>query len=75
MTRILIVEDEPRIAAFVSRGLESAGYETTVIEDGAHQLADALGLRFAGERRRAERALDVTHRLDGVATTIKTNQA
>ena len=27
MTTILIVEDEPRIAAFVSRGLESAGYD------------------------------------------------
>ena len=42
MTRILIVEDEPRIAAFVSRGLESAGYETTVIEDGAEALEAAL---------------------------------
>ncbi len=26
MTTILLIEDEPRIAAFVSRGLESAGY-------------------------------------------------
>lgn len=42
MTRILIVEDEPRIAAFVSRGLESAGYETTVIDDGAEALEAAL---------------------------------
>ena len=42
MTRILIVEDEPRIAAFVSRGLEAAGYETTVIEDGAEALEAAL---------------------------------
>ncbi|WP_194411174.1 response regulator transcription factor [Microbacterium cremeum] len=42
MTRILIVEDEPRIAAFVSRGLESAGYETIVIEDGAEALEAAL---------------------------------
>jgi two-component system copper resistance phosphate regulon response regulator CusR len=39
MTRILIVEDEPQIASFVSRGLMAAGYETTVIEDGAEALA------------------------------------
>lgn len=42
MTRILIVEDEPRIASFVSRGLEAAGYETIVIDDGAEALAAAL---------------------------------
>jgi len=42
MTRILIIEDEPRIAAFVSRGLESAGYETEIIEDGGEGLAAAL---------------------------------
>ena len=38
MTRILIVEDEPRIAAFVSRGLESAGYETAADESGDPRL-------------------------------------
>lgn len=42
MTRILIVEDEPRIAAFVSRGLEAAGYVTTISEDGAEALERAL---------------------------------
>ncbi|HEY9306861.1 MAG TPA: response regulator transcription factor [Microbacterium sp.] len=42
MTRILIVEDEPRIAAFVSRGLEAAGYETLVVEDGPEGLEAAL---------------------------------
>ncbi len=42
MTKILIVEDEPRIASFVSRGLEAAGYETVRIEDGAEGLAAAL---------------------------------
>ncbi|MBW9110829.1 response regulator transcription factor [Microbacterium ureisolvens] len=42
MTRILIVEDEPRIAAFVSRGLEAAGYETLVVEDGPEGLESAL---------------------------------
>lgn len=38
MTRILIVEDEPRIAAFVSRGLEAAGYSTAISDDGAEAL-------------------------------------
>ncbi len=42
MTRILIIEDEPRIAAFVKRGLESAGYTATVAEDGAEGLERAL---------------------------------
>lgn len=43
MTRILIAEDEPRISAFVARGLESAGYTTTIVEDGADALDLALG--------------------------------
>lgn len=42
MTRILIAEDEPRISAFVSRGLESAGYLTHIVEDGAEALDEAL---------------------------------
>lgn len=42
MTRILIVEDEPRIAAFVSRGLEAAGYTTAVSDDGAEALDRAM---------------------------------
>jgi len=42
MTKILIVEDEPRIAAFVARGLESAGYQTSVVDDGAAGLTAAL---------------------------------
>ena len=42
MTRILIVEDEPRIAAFVSRGLEAAGYSTAISDDGAEALERAL---------------------------------
>ncbi len=45
MTRILIVEDEPRIAAFVRRGLEAAGYGTSIVEDGA----EALDLALTGE--------------------------
>ena len=42
MTHILIAEDEPRISAFVSRGLKAAGYQTTVVEDGAVALDIAL---------------------------------
>jgi two-component system, OmpR family, copper resistance phosphate regulon response regulator CusR len=42
MTKILLIEDEPRIAAFVVRGLESAGYATVIVEDGAEGLARAL---------------------------------
>ena len=42
MTRILIAEDEPRIAAFVQRGLESAGYSTVIKEDGVAALEVAL---------------------------------
>ncbi|WP_251450402.1 response regulator transcription factor [Microbacterium sp. Marseille-Q6648] len=42
MTKILIIEDESRIASFVSRGLEAAGYETQTVEDGAEGLAAAL---------------------------------
>jgi DNA-binding response OmpR family regulator len=42
VTKILIIEDEPRIAAFVSRGLESAGYATEIVDDGAEGLTRAL---------------------------------
>src|ERR1022692_3029215 len=36
--RILVVEDEKRIADFLSRGLESAGYAIDVAYDGAHAI-------------------------------------
>lgn len=42
MTLILIAEDESRISAFISRGLESAGYRARVVEDGAEALEAAL---------------------------------
>lgn len=34
MNKVLIVEDEPRIAAFLKKGLEANGFATTVVEDG-----------------------------------------
>ncbi|KAA9110134.1 response regulator transcription factor [Microbacterium rhizomatis] len=42
MTLILIAEDEPNIAAFISRGLRASGYSTTIVEDGAEALEAAL---------------------------------
>lgn len=42
MTTILIAEDESRIAAFVSRGLENAGFTTVLVTDGAEALTVAL---------------------------------
>ena len=41
MNHILIVEDEPKIARFVSLELEHEGYKTTVISDGREALAAA----------------------------------
>lgn len=45
MTRILVAEDEPRIAAFLSQGLSSHGYTVTVATDGR----TALHLARSGE--------------------------
>lgn len=42
MTRILIAEDEERISSFVAKGLESAGYQTLIADDGAEALDAAL---------------------------------
>lgn len=39
MTRILIAEDEERIASFVEKGLRASGYTTTTVADGEHALA------------------------------------
>lgn len=38
MPNILIVEDEPRIASFIQKGLRSQGFTTTVIADGRYVL-------------------------------------
>lgn len=45
MSQILIVEDEERIAAFLSKGLRSAGYSPTCASTGA----DAVDLAYTGE--------------------------
>lgn len=38
MTRILVVEDEPRISSFVEMGLRAEGFSTAVVEDGESAL-------------------------------------
>jgi len=38
MTRILVVDDEPRICRFVARGLEANGYQTDVAVNGSDAL-------------------------------------
>jgi DNA-binding response OmpR family regulator len=45
MNRILIVEDEARIASFVEKGLKANGYVTTVADRGT----DGLSMARAGE--------------------------
>ncbi|WP_235738931.1 response regulator transcription factor [Nocardioides alcanivorans] len=42
MARILIIEDEERIAAFVAKGLRAEGHQTTVMGDGPSGLDEAL---------------------------------
>ena len=61
MTRILIIEDEPRIAAFVSRGLESAGYETMLIQAGPRN-ANQVDAGWAFRGVRTKRYTYVRHR-------------
>ncbi len=42
MSKVLIVEDESRIAAFVEKGLRSNGFTTTVVGDGESALHYAI---------------------------------
>ncbi len=46
MNRILIVEDEPRIASFVEKGLRSRGFTTTIAMDANEAIAMALHGEF-----------------------------
>jgi len=43
VTRILLVEDETRVASFVARGLEAAGYSPEVVGTGADAVERILG--------------------------------
>lgn len=42
MTRLLLLEDEPRIAAFVQRGLKAEGYDVTTVGTGAAAIETGL---------------------------------
>lgn len=42
MCQILIAEDEPRIAAFIEKGLKKHGYRTLIAGDGARAIELAL---------------------------------
>jgi DNA-binding response OmpR family regulator len=46
MSRILIAEDEERIASFIERGLQASGFTTKVARDGEAALALARSGRF-----------------------------
>ena len=46
MSRILIAEDETRIASFVKKGLHAAGFAVTVTADGPSALAEAQTGQF-----------------------------
>ncbi|WP_179378767.1 response regulator transcription factor [Jannaschia marina] len=43
MNRLLLLEDEARIAAFVERGLKAEGYQVTVVPTGAEAINLGLG--------------------------------
>ncbi|MGW1883922.1 response regulator transcription factor [Streptomyces sp. NPDC001970] len=46
MNRVLVAEDEPRIASFLAKGLRAAGYVTTVVTNGVEVAARARGDDF-----------------------------
>jgi DNA-binding response OmpR family regulator len=46
VSRILIAEDEPRIASFVEKGLKANGFTTSVVADGRDAVVQAASGRF-----------------------------
>ncbi len=74
MTRILIAEDEVRIASFIERGLKAEGYATKVVGDGDSALSLARSGEFdlmildLGLPR--QDGLDVLHALRDEGTAI-----
>ncbi|MEM8778957.1 MAG: response regulator [Cyanobacteria bacterium P01_G01_bin.49] len=46
MCHILIVEDEPRLAAFIEKGLQNKGFKTSVATDGQQALFMAQNETF-----------------------------
>lgn len=46
MNRILIIEDEARIATFIEKGLRARGFTTNWVEDGQNAIAMAINTKF-----------------------------
>jgi two-component system, OmpR family, copper resistance phosphate regulon response regulator CusR len=46
VTRILIAEDEERIAAFIEKGLKASGYATEVVSEGGEALTEARSGKY-----------------------------
>lgn len=44
--KILVIEDEKKVATFVKKGLEEEGYEVTVSHDGADGLKKLMATKF-----------------------------
>lgn len=42
MATILIVEDDPHVAAFLEKGLESGGFSTVLVDNGEQALSFGL---------------------------------
>jgi DNA-binding response OmpR family regulator len=74
VSRILIVEDEQRIASFIERGLKASGYSTKVVGDGQSAFSLARSGQFdlmildLGLPR--QDGLDVLHSLRDEGTSI-----
>ena len=49
MSRILIIEDEPRIVSFLEKGLRATGFTTTAVGDGSLAAAMARGGDLSAE--------------------------
>ncbi len=68
--RILVVEDEKKVAAFIKRGLEEEGYQVDIASDGAE------GIAMAGEGQYELLIMDVMlPRKDGLAVVRELRQA
>lgn len=69
MTRILIAEDEPRIAAFLQKGLEAHGFVTLIADNGLKAIhlarTDDVNLLILDLGLPQKHGIDVIHELRG----------
>jgi hypothetical protein len=49
--RILVIEDEVKLATHLSRALETEGHEARVVHDGKVALVEARGYKVQGQQR------------------------